>query len=70
MIEDGVTGFCFEERNERQLLMVVERFLKMSITEREKMGVLGRKLVEKNFDRDVVMNEYIKTIRKVEHSIR
>lgn len=70
MVEDGVTGFCFEERNERQLLMVVERFLKMSITEREKMGVLGRKLVEKNFDRDVVVNEYIKTIRKVEHSIR
>lgn len=61
-VEAGVTGFLFEEENKEQLIERVEEFLLLPQEEKEKMGKLARKRVEKIFDRKIVINKYLEVI--------
>lgn len=60
---DGVTGIGFEPRNVQSLVNAIEKFLKLSTAERAKMGKLGREKVEKEFDRKIVIDAYLKKIK-------
>lgn len=64
IVEDGVTGFLVEERNTKQLLEKVEKFLNMSYDARRIMGLKARKKVEKEFDRNIVIEKYIEEIER------
>lgn len=60
--EDGVTGFVFEQKNEKQLIECVRRFMQMDNEERKKMGLAGRKKMEREFDREIVVRAYMREI--------
>lgn len=60
---DGVTGMGFEARNVQSLVNAIEKFLNLSNEERAKMGKLGREKVEKEFDRKIVIDAYLKKIK-------
>ena len=63
-IENGVTGFLFEPRNAEALCKEIEHFLKLTREEQEQMGKAARKLMERRFDRQIVVAAYIEEIER------
>ncbi len=58
-VEDGVTGFVFEEKNREQLISSVQKFMNLDNMKRQIMGLNGRKKMVNEFDRNIVINTYI-----------
>lgn len=65
-VDDGVTGFIFEPKNTQQLVDCVERFMKMSNEQRKVMGLAAREKVCKEFDRQIVIDAYMKEINQIQ----
>lgn len=65
VVDDGKTGFLIKERNSDDLIEKINKFILLNNDERKKMGLLGRKKVEKEFDRNIVVKEYMKVIERV-----
>ena len=61
-VEDGVTGFVFQQRDKGQLLECVSRFLQMGNEERRQMGLAGRRKMEREFDREIVVQAYMEEL--------
>ncbi len=62
IVDDGVNGFIVKQRDSADLIEKVERFLSLSWEERRQMGLAGRAKVEKEFDRNIVIDKYLKEI--------
>ena len=62
VIDDGVNGFIVEQQNSSDLIEKIEKFLSLTWEEREAMGVAGRRKVEREFDRQMVVDAYIREI--------
>ena len=62
--DDGVSGISFKPKSSADLVRAIEKFLSLSYEEKKNMGIAGRKKVEKQFDRQIVVNKYIEEIRK------
>lgn len=62
IVDDGVNGFIVKQRDSQDLIEKVEKFLSLSWEERRQMGLAGRAKVEKEFDRNIVINKYLKEI--------
>ncbi len=60
IVEDGKTGYIIEIKNSQQLIDKIEEFLKLSNDQRKQMGLEAREKVEKEFDRNIVIEEYLK----------
>lgn len=65
IVEDGVTGYLFEQRNTEELIDKIETFLSLKPYEREKMGIMGRKKVECEFNREIVISAYVQQIENI-----
>ena len=65
VIEDGVNGFVCKQKDSQDLIRQVEKFLALSWEERKEMGLAGRRKVEKEFDRNIVIEQYLKEIDQV-----
>ena len=59
---DGETGYIVPIKNTEKVIEAVEKIIKMSNKERKQMGLNGRKKIEKEFDRNIVVNEYMNVI--------
>lgn len=68
--EDGVSGILFQVRDSRDLARAMEQFLSLSTEERRAMGLAGRKKVEQEFDRNIVINAYMDEIEKISKGVR
>lgn len=64
-MEDNVTGFVVKEKNASSLSQAIEKFIQLSPEERERMGKEGRKKMEREFDRNIVVREYLKEINSI-----
>lgn len=64
-VDDGVTGLLCEAKSSECLIAAIEQFLNLSYNQKKNMGVDGRKKVEREFDRQIVVNEYLKAIADV-----
>ena len=64
-VEDGVTGFLVEEKNSSDLIDKMKRFMMMNPLQRELMGKKGREKMEMEFDRQIVVDEYINEIEGI-----
>lgn len=64
-IDDGVTGFLFEEKDTQGLINQIEKFLSMSVVERAEMGRRARVKMEREFDRQIVVDAYLEEIEKI-----
>lgn len=65
IVEDGKTGYIIEIKNSQQLIDKIEEFLKLSNEQRKQMGLEARKKVEKEFNRNIVIDKYIKEINNI-----
>lgn len=64
IVDDCINGFIVEQKNSKDLIEKIEKFLKLSNEERRIMGLSGRKKVELEFDRQIVVDAYIQEINK------
>jgi len=65
VIDDGVNGYVVKQQNSQDLIEKIEKFLKLSVEERKAMGLAGRAKVEREFDRQIVVEKYIEEVKKV-----
>ena len=63
VIKDGVNGLYCEARNVDNLVSIVDRFCSMSEQRHGEMGMEGRRIVEKQFDRRIVVDAYMELLR-------
>lgn len=63
IIEDNKNGYIVREKDSKDLIDKVEKFIKLSNEEKKEMGLYGRKKMEKEFDRNIVIDAYINEIR-------
>ena len=62
VIDDGVNGYVVKQQDSKDLIEKVEKFLKLSVAERKAMGLAGRAKVEREFDRQIVVEKYLKEL--------
>lgn len=65
-IEDGKTGFLVQVRSSKSLTEDVEKFIALSYDDKVKMGLEARKFVERKFDRQIVVDTYLKAICEID----
>lgn len=63
--EEGVSGFGFEVRNANDLVETIIKFIQLPNEKKKMMGIAGRKKIEKEFDRNIVIEAYMDEINKV-----
>lgn len=59
-----VSGIPFKPKDSKDLIRAIEEFIAMPHEKRKAMGIAGRKKVEEQFDRQIVVNKYIEVIEK------
>ena len=64
-VDDGLSGYYCEPKSSESLIAAVKRFITMPWEEKKKMGENGRKKVEKEFDRNIVIKAYLDAINKL-----
>ena len=64
-IDDGITGFLAEAKNAKSLCNAVESFIDLPYDKKVAMGIEARKKVEKEFDRQIVVKEYLSEISSI-----
>lgn len=65
VVIDGKTGFIVEERNSQDLIATIEKFISLPYEQRKAMGLAGRKKMEKEFNREIVVKEYLNKIKDI-----
>lgn len=58
VVDDGVTGYLFDTGDAADLAKQVEKFILLSAQEKAQMGQAGRAKVEREFDRQIVIQQY------------
>lgn len=64
-VVDGKSGFIYPGGNVNALVETIEKFLKLDNETRKRMGLVGRKHVEDNFSREIVVTAYKEKIKKI-----
>lgn len=64
-VTDGVTGYIVRQRDSYDLIDKMLRFINLSYDEKVQMGLAGRKKIEEEFDRKIVVDAYMKEIRTI-----
>lgn len=65
VVDNGVNGYVVRERDSNDLIEKIEMFLSKSIEERKQMGLAGRSKVEKEFNRQIVIDKYLAELERV-----
>lgn len=65
VVEDGINGFMVSQKDSEKLIDAVERFLHMDNAGRRTMGLNARKKVEREYDRQLVVNAYLEELEKI-----
>lgn len=68
VVEDGINGFVVKSRDSADLTDKIEKFLNLSHEQKMQMGLAGRKKVEKEFDRQIVVDMYLKEVGDVNNA--
>ena len=67
VVDDGVNGYLVIEKDSEDLICKLEKFLALDWYSRKQMGLAGRRKIEKEFDRKIVIEKYIEEVRKHRH---
>jgi len=64
-IENGINGYLIREKDTMDLIEKVECFINLSYEQKREMGLKGRAKVEREFDRNIVVERYLETVKKL-----
>lgn len=62
VIDDGINGYMIPQKDTKALINAIEKFLTLTNEERKQMGLNGRLKVEKEFDRQIVVDAYMEEV--------
>ncbi len=62
-VDDGLTGYVYPKGNVTELVDKVIKVINLSDDEKNDMGRAGRRKMEKEFDRNIVIKKYINEIK-------
>lgn len=65
VIQDEVNGLLFKPKSANSIKESMYKILKMSDSEISKMGLNARKIVEEQFDEQIVINKFLKVLNKL-----
>lgn len=65
IVEDGVTGLIVKQKDSADLIEKIEKFLAMPYEHKKAMGLAARAKVERDFDRQIIVNAYLSQIGKI-----
>ena len=68
VIDDGVNGYIVREKDSFDLIEKVEKFLSLTFEQKREMGMRGREKVEREFDRNIVVDRYMKILDDLEQN--
>ena len=68
IVENGVNGFVVKERDVDDLVCKIEKFMALPYGQKQEMGIAARCKVEKEFDRKIVVDAYLKELSQIENS--
>lgn len=60
--DEGVSGIGFEVKSVEALINAIQKFIDLPYEKKKQMGIAGRKKMEQEFDRSIVINAYIEQI--------
>jgi glycosyltransferase involved in cell wall biosynthesis len=63
--DEGISGYGFEVRNTLALVNTIEKFIQLPYEKKKQMGIAGRSKVEREFDRQIVIDSYMEEINKL-----
>lgn len=63
--DEGISGFSFEPRSVDSLVQAIERFIALPHEQKAAMGLAGRKKMEREFDRQIVVDAYMREIENI-----
>lgn len=61
---EGISGYGFEPGNCEALINAIEKFINLPHPDKQQMGLAGRAKVEREFNRQAVVNSYLEEINK------
>lgn len=64
--EDNVTGIGFNPKSTESLIAAVNKFLNLDYESKKMMGKLSRKKIEQEFDRRIVVDAFIREVKRIE----
>lgn len=64
-VDDNVTGYIIKQRDSRDLIEKIEKFLSLSYEQKKEMGKCAREKMEREFDRNIVIQKYMKEIETI-----
>ncbi|MEH7495089.1 glycosyltransferase family 4 protein [Neobacillus niacini] len=65
IFDEGISGFGFEVRSVDSLVEAIIKFINLPYEQKKAMGMAGRKKMEKEYDRKIVINAYMDEIEKL-----
>lgn len=65
IVEDGRNGFLVKQQDAQDLIEKVEKFINLPYAERKSMGDTAREKVEREFDRQIVVDAYLNEINRI-----
>ena len=63
--EEGVSGLGFEVKNVESLVNAIIRFIDLPYEKKVQMGISGRKKIENEYDRNLVIKAYLDEINRI-----
>lgn len=67
VIEDGKNGYICKQRDSKDLIRQLERFLALTQEERRDMGIYGREKTEREFNRQIVVDAYCDELEQIKN---
>ena len=64
-VDDGVNGYLCKVRDENDLTVKVEKFINLPYEKKLEMGKAARRKMEKEFDRQLVIDSYMRVINSI-----
>jgi galacturonosyltransferase len=65
VVDDGINGYMIPCQNDKELIKAIDKFMQLSNADRKAMGIAGRQKVEKEFDRQIVVQKYINEVNYI-----
>lgn len=65
-IDEGKSGYVFTVKSVNALVEKIELFLSLTHEEKIEMGLAGRKKMEREFDRQIVVNAYMTVVKEIQ----
>lgn len=67
IVDHDLNGYLVESQNIQDLIEKIEEFIKLDYKKKVKMGLAGRKKIESEFDRKIVVDAYIEELQKLNY---